>query len=102
MTGDQEKPVKDIVQCGSHSKLTVLFATNLFNLGQVQDSAKVIEEVGLEYQTDSLTLANIYKLQALVFYHDLYFTSSITTLNNALKQYKESKSILGLAICYLL
>ena len=93
---------KNIIECTNHGKLIVLFAANLFCANQMVNWAQVIENIGLEYKNDKLTLANIYKLYSLYYFKDENIDEAVKQCDKAIKLFRSWKSIQGTALWYLL
>ena len=93
---------KNIIEWTEHGKLIVLFATNLFWANQMVNCAMVIEDIGLQFKNDELSLANIYKLYSIYYFKDEDMKNAIKSWNSALNLFRKWQSIHGAALCYLL
>lgn len=56
------KGKKNGVKCTEYGQLLILFTSNLILCNQLIEAVKVIEEYGLKYKEDKLTLANMHRL----------------------------------------
>jgi len=68
---------------------------------QLIEAVKVIEEHGLKYKEDKLTLANIHRLFSVVLMKEGNIEPAITQIDDSIKHFTRIHSNSGLALCYL-